>query len=115
MVLLNPSDCNYVDGAVTFIVIQTCLAMNKSSKKLVSDCSDGFDDSMMLQNQEAKKVVVFVPSRHSYLKSWIACPALLFDTSAPFPLAPITPDATCFAASPFPVKPGSEISFPTPG
>ena len=118
----NPSDGNSVDKAVAFIVIQTCLAMNKSSKRLVSDCSDGFDDSMILRNQNAKKVVVFVPGRHpffvrcrSYLKSWIACPALSFDVSTPFPLAPTTPDVTNFAASPFRVKSGSEISFPTPG
>ena len=122
MVLSNPSDGNSVDRAVAFIVIQTCLAMNKSSKRLVSDCSDGFGDSMILQNQNAKKVVVFVPGRHpyfvrcwSYLKSWIACPALSFDVSAPFPLASITPDVTNFAASPFHVKSGSEIIFPTPG
>ena len=56
MVLSNPSDDNSVDRAVAFIVIQTCLAMNKSSKRLVSDCSDGFGDSMILRNQNAKKV-----------------------------------------------------------
>ena len=66
MVLSNPSDGKSVDRAVAFIVIQTCLAMNKSSKRLVSDCSDGFGDSMILRNQNAKKVVVFVPGRHPH-------------------------------------------------
>ena len=77
------------------------------------------DDSIILRNEKAKKVVVVgIPSSSVARRSWnrrLDMPRSHLISAHHSPWPPFTNDVTCFAALSFCAKLNSEISFPTPG